>query len=1187
MRLLGINTAFKLGLGLCLAISFATLGCSRKAKQETSVQLSLSTGAGGGQNKVGAQSLNGYHLNFIVVNVTGPGISPAFVFEWDGHCGSANCPAAPSTVSFEVPTGSPRIIQVLSVYESESDGDEIVYYGDTEASLNGATASVTVNTSPAFNVSGEVKFVGRYMDGSEAGGPGGILETQFQPPGPRPPMVISRAPVFAGWMSLFTIDGVAFNYKLNGQTIVAGLTPSSPQIAPSTNILAVRVPPSDNTYTDENSNTVVNSRGEQRIRLGFFGPAAGARTACYDNRSNQTLSGLTHAGTATPLFWDGSPAADEAGPTGGGTGYDPTGSGTVCHNSSTEFGDHLVFRHANVKNGSDSIAGFRGPFKATGSTNGSDYLDWSKDGADNVTLTWKLLPGVTSGPFAVAGVAVVVNPDGRQNGIYGDSGIRCTQLEAKDYQKLGSDIPISVGQTEGTTVVAGVSVGAHVVLCPYIIKNGAHQLVDAGVDAQIYASGGGSSYADDFNLKLPSFNGVYTYAHEHCVPVQIEGLRSGVSTNLPSGSNLSLSGDDASVEFYTDSICSAAAPGSVALNGEIVKTLYMKSATSGGPTARVVTATISGTLAAVKTQAITVTDSPGSPVEKVYVRLPSTVYAHTCMPYQLETWHDDGANSVMIVPQGYYSGLTLSGTDLTFWSSYYSDCDPMYPNNSSSLDYSSNYTARGYFKYTGAGITTGASVSNGPSPVGDLSGVTVVQPLAISNIRLSMSSVFEEGKCQTVDVSLRDTNGNVSPALSTLTVDLTPVAGDQFYDGGYCGSPITETEIATGLTSKRISYKAFGVGEDSISAEIVSLSLTGTQNIDVQEPTVSSLWIVLPGQTAGPSSVLGTPTDQPNGAVFNVDLYAMNYDGSIDLGFNGVLSNLSSSYMAVPSAGSVNFTNGQATISVTATTAYAYATMDASLMGVSGVVNGYSTSVNIFAPATQFSVHMNYATTLVPLACQIFTVVPEDANGFAAPAVGVTTVSLSATGGGTIYTDNTCSTPFVSGTFNTSPGSKYYVYFFKDTAVSNPGTIDTMASGYNPVSLATTTAAGGTVGAANQWQLVGFNDPGATIRTVEGRCHPYLGYLADSNGMFVIPGGDITNMRVMMTSISGTTGAFYDSDDCSATLLDVSNITLSAAIGYRYVNANSPAWANGGQRMNVKDMTSTYIQRYLDLWRVP
>lgn len=1171
----------------CALLSFS-LGCSRKVKKDTSVKLSIATNSGGKHNKLESLSSD-YRITFILINVSGPGISPTLIFDWDGHCGGVDCPPAPSAVEFNVPTGAGRLIQVLVVY-ADSDGGEEIYYGDATADLTQSSATVSVTTSSIMTIAGtEVMVAGRYLDGSAVGGPSGMLETQFVPPNNRPPMFISRTPVFAGWIQVQAIDGVPFNYILNGQPFLMNLFPGSAAIAPSSALVSVRVPAADNTYTDSNSNSITETRSEYRVRVGYFGPAVGTQKACYDNRADQTLSGLYEVATSTALKWDGAaPASNEAGPEAGGMGFDPTGSGNVCHNLASAYDDHMVFDTSQIRNGHDSVAGFRGPFRSVGGSSGSPYFTWTKDGSDNLTVNWKYLPGVTRGGFAVSGISIFKRAAGRASGIWGDNGVRCTRLPGKGYVKVGSDFPATLDQVDGSATVPGVETNSHVVLCPYVIVNGIHQIVDAGVDSEIYSGGSGSSYANDFQILAPDYNGIRNYAHDNCIPVDIEGLVSGQPTNFPAGATLTLtSSDPGTIVFYNNANdCDSytnpiSAP--VNLNYEVRKTIWMSSETTGvtvPPPGRSLTVQLAGSggLNVSKSLTFGVDDTPGTPTETLFVRLPGTLYAHSCYSYQIESWHDIGGTPLMIIPQSSYY-LTVSATDHEYYDQMYSSCIGS-TTGSANL---SSFVYRGFFKYKGVSATIGINPTGGPAVVGATAGVTVQQPGTPANVWVNMPNQFQEGQCQIIDIQLVDSNSRSSPAAGTMNFTMTPVdPGDTFFNDDYCGSALGgPVSLSAGQSNKRISYKSFVTGAGTISAS--DGAMTGTHNVTVLPPTAATLVIVLPGQTLSGLSAAGVPFSQPVGGNLNTNLYAVNYDGTVDTTYSGYLTQINSAYLTgLPSPASVIFTNGVASFNATVSSANNFASLNAYMYKPSGNIYGGSSTFEAFSPATEFKVLMNYSTSLIPGACQPFLVLPADVYGYAKPLNDVTTVNLSATVGG-IYTDKDCLSA-AAASFNTAAGVKHYLFFYKNPSPSSAGTIDTTSAGYNASFINILTAAGGTVGAAMQWQLLGWGSVGG-VQTLSNRCQPYTGYLADSTGMFVAPGADVTNMRVMMQAISGTTGAFYDSIDCSTSLLDVTDITLPSATGIRNVWSSAPANPTNGQRMTIKDMTTTYTTNFFDLYR--
>jgi hypothetical protein len=150
------------------------VACTRKAPNDAKVSLSF---AGKTSQRNSVQSTSTLPTT-IIVNISGSGISPTILYQWDSHCGNPTCLTPPSSVELAVPSGSSRLIQVLLVYE---DGSSFSY-GDVVTDLQAGANAVDITVTSAGGSKRQAHVAGRWMDGSAAGGPNGFLDARFQPP---------------------------------------------------------------------------------------------------------------------------------------------------------------------------------------------------------------------------------------------------------------------------------------------------------------------------------------------------------------------------------------------------------------------------------------------------------------------------------------------------------------------------------------------------------------------------------------------------------------------------------------------------------------------------------------------------------------------------------------------------------------------------------------------------------------------------------------------------------------------------------------------------------------------------------------------------------------------------------------------------------------------------------------------
>jgi hypothetical protein len=236
----------------------------------------------------------------VIINVSGGNIRTPILFHWDGHdCASAACPAPAQFVIPNVPTGNDVLIQVLAVYEDEDTEAMTFKYADAAKNLTAGDVVVEVTPVTIGGSTMEGHVYARYLDqtvGGVATGPTGILEAKFKPPASAsvranpPALTIERSPVFAGWMSLFVLDGDAkFDYYVNGALIMAETNIQSMQALTGSRFLQADIPVYERNRYGAGGVMGFQSEAAQKIFIGYLGPAAGAEQACYDERDGISI----------------------------------------------------------------------------------------------------------------------------------------------------------------------------------------------------------------------------------------------------------------------------------------------------------------------------------------------------------------------------------------------------------------------------------------------------------------------------------------------------------------------------------------------------------------------------------------------------------------------------------------------------------------------------------------------------------------------------------------------------------------------------------------------------------------------------------------------------------------------------------------------------------------------------------
>ncbi|MFN8370242.1 MAG: hypothetical protein U0T83_06420, partial [Bacteriovoracaceae bacterium] len=207
---------------LILTLIILSISCAKDTKVSSSkLRLALGNLASGSQLLTTA---SGKVVSHLVINISGPGINKRIFQSWDS-CGNHDCSVRNTLpeISFNVPTGNDRLIQVFAVFASPNDQSDMeFYYGDTLKSFSKANEEIGVTIRSLFSSYANVRFgsiVGRYVYATNSG-PTGKINLEYQPPGNKPSMLITQAEIFNGWFEAFAIDNFGFNYILDsGETL--------------------------------------------------------------------------------------------------------------------------------------------------------------------------------------------------------------------------------------------------------------------------------------------------------------------------------------------------------------------------------------------------------------------------------------------------------------------------------------------------------------------------------------------------------------------------------------------------------------------------------------------------------------------------------------------------------------------------------------------------------------------------------------------------------------------------------------------------------------------------------------------------------------------------------------------------------------------------------------------------------
>jgi hypothetical protein len=465
-----------------LTLSLSILGCTRGVKKSGSVSLSFKA------SQVAKMSSD---LTVLIVNVSGGQLKAPIYKPWDKHnCGSADCVLPPEFVVDDIPSGGEVFVQVLAVFEDSLTKALVFKYADANKFIAAGTNEISLTPTTIGGATTQAHVYGRYLNQLVSGvatGPTGIMEARFKPPASAsvkadpPSLILMRTPMFAGWASFFALDGDAkFDYFVNGAQIMANINIAALEGMTGSNFLEVDVPDYERTHWQNGSPSGLQLEKAQKIFIGYIGSNTSGKQACYKSGS-EAITDAYVAGSsgATALNWNASASTASSSVVarkGGGMSFLP-GDASVCDTSSTEFVDHITFDHMGLRNGHDSVAGIRGPFRAV--TVNGDYVDATSNGT-GVFLSFSLLPGVAN-PTGVTSVQVYTRAtpaDGNENGLYGSGdGIQCSKLGLAGFTLLGA-LSVPSGTTGLNATFPGVNTnGLDIVLCPVLATG----IADAGV----------------------------------------------------------------------------------------------------------------------------------------------------------------------------------------------------------------------------------------------------------------------------------------------------------------------------------------------------------------------------------------------------------------------------------------------------------------------------------------------------------------------------------------------------------------------------------------------------------------------------------------------------------------------------------------------------------------------------------
>lgn len=433
------------GLIFLVVFLLSSFSCTRNVPDPL---LTMRIGTSNGQGGLSADD----YLAIVIVNVKVPGKGP-IVREIEYH-DSDNPPVMGVPINLEIkdiPKGDGFFIQVLAVYESQTNGAMKFLYGDANANVTGDT-TVNITAANAGTSNKMIRLAGRYLsveDPSNSGddvGPTGVMIAQFQPPNSKPPMNVQRSYMINGWFQAFAIDSTTagFRYVMeNGTVVFDNFNASSTFLTPSAKLMKIVKPVS---FRRENrgDGSEIRTQPLTDMYLGFFnsGSPAQPKYSCYSTAQEGVPGVYLTAAMTTPLIYTGvSGGASDMRIAAGGTTDSFSmfgGMGTNCDDTALSMGRATIFHHFNADD-EEGFSGFSPPFRSMRPLEQHrSFLvgipDFTNPGAPVWNLKWRYLPGAEA---VLAGTEIFF----RQNTMGGGGGggkESCESMADRGYQPAGS-----------------------------------------------------------------------------------------------------------------------------------------------------------------------------------------------------------------------------------------------------------------------------------------------------------------------------------------------------------------------------------------------------------------------------------------------------------------------------------------------------------------------------------------------------------------------------------------------------------------------------------------------------------------------------------------------------------------------------------------------------------------------------
>lgn len=897
---------------------------------------------------------------------TANGVQGVFPWSMDSHL------PVPKSVTFQADKGA--LVQAVAIIENQ--GARQFFYGDATVG-GGDTQTLDLYMSNAYTTGvAEGNLVGRYITkiiNGEPSGPTGLFQYRFQPPGGKPSMVVTTSEMFSGWVNVTTFGSNILTFTWPDGTPVFAQSIQANDDALITPVYSKRIArlliPESYVKREDGR---VEHRGANLLTVGYFGPQADAAAASLSQSLRVCYPSVTYLGTApaiqnlyknydssTQVFSDSLIFAGALALSGNETQFSrsvyvmPNKQGGrggwdagECVETGSAYTNYLTIDPQRLES-SDEVIGVKGPFVRGGSNN---FVEAAPDVSNKVMVNWSLAPGVSADldGFSVFWRAKPAGSDESELRLM--DGYACSSFRSWGFRE------VSVGASAGTATIADLSYNdlssSQIVVCPRA-KDGS--FYKAG--AMVY-SGGGFGGVQATKLQVIAADGTETTLATPksvanggvCFPITVRATDAGGTVGyLQSPTTLTLTSSEANVSLHMDPNCADTAMSSMTesnFSGDS-RRVYVRSTDDADRDFHINVSAASGLAQPSAVYYGHQLSSLSSPMPKIKVLIPPTIYAYSCVPIEY-TLVD--TNSGALIGSPFDTNLWFpSLTNVTFYNANDVDCTSPITGAMLTSGVSNSVAAR--VKYQDTALATYDFAANISGANGITTNVSIVQPGPPARFNILTPNVYQAGICSFVKIQLVDANGRPSAPTATINGTLSASVSGVFSDSCMTvGGTSASFSISAGQT---IASQGLGFTPASSVTGSFSFSIaTGVNGLTTNAFPISvglapayRLVLYLPGETWNPSlnqmagapNLLLLPLDS-----FQVNVLAVTMDGRVADGTNGTVAynNASLGLELDGSSGAYAFSTGGLTQTVSITNGMgAFVIKTTALLPVSATIN--------------------------------------------------------------------------------------------------------------------------------------------------------------------------------------------------------------------------------------------------------